>query len=233
MSGDVDVVVLGGGWGNSCLDRVSPGLAQRMLAADAAFEAQGCVVERERAERAAQGEHDRVQMSIALAEARGEWIDRRAVGRGVGRTRREAVEHAFAVQDAGNAREAAVLSRERAAVLERAELGRGAALAAALLAGHPGGFTRAEFVARAWAQADLDDARRAALGLLGGHEDDHSEVPEPPAARAVDDAQWRREVEQRRARRAEIREVAGSVVRLSQPVSDEERARAEAYRQTS
>jgi hypothetical protein len=97
-----------GGWNNSTLDGASPSMRARILQADAEYEAEAAREERARKQRAADQHERAVQASIAAALERGEVFDmRHALQHGVGRTHREIIEHASAMQDVEDMREAA------------------------------------------------------------------------------------------------------------------------------
>lgn len=110
MSG---VVYLGGGFGTG-LDRMSPGLAARVAAADADYDRQSARQERDAQALRAMVEEDRIALSIRMAQDRGEAVDVLQAIRagGIGRTRVEAITQASAQADAEDARQVAA---ERAA----------------------------------------------------------------------------------------------------------------------
>ena len=106
---DPGPVYEGGGWNNSMLDGMSPATRARVLQADAEYDREVAVEERERKQRAEELRQRAFRASVQAALDRGELVDMRRAMRdgGVGRTPAEVIEHASAQMDMEDARRAA------------------------------------------------------------------------------------------------------------------------------
>jgi hypothetical protein len=109
MRGQAEPEYEGGGWGNSMLDRMSPATRARVMQADAEYERERAVEEREAKQRVDELRAQAFRASVQEALDRGELVDMRQAMRdgGVGRTPREAIEYASAQMDMEDARRAA------------------------------------------------------------------------------------------------------------------------------
>jgi hypothetical protein len=167
-----ETVYVRGGFGSGT-DHLSPTLAARVLAADAAHDRQAARDQQAHAERIAARQEADVVLSIRMAQERGEVVDVRKALRdgGVGHERREFVELASARMDVEDAQERArEQARYRKFLAEGEDYGDTSAPTAAEVAEHEVMVGRAEkfragkrergrLVRNVLAAARMDDSR--------------------------------------------------------------------------
>lgn len=109
-------IYMGGGFGGESLERLgaSESLRHRIAVADAEYQRQAARDEREMRQLRENAENDRIQLSIRMAQERGEVVDVQKAYRqgGVGRTHQEIIAHASAVQDYEDVRQRAEMERQ-------------------------------------------------------------------------------------------------------------------------